>query len=140
MATSAKRYRVTVIWDPETRLASWAALAPSGGAHMARYTLQEVEMLTGERPLPPRGLRRVIRQMLRPLLRPRGPSLPGPWAERNSAVVQERVERWGRRAGAEWAKEHALKRHQRVLHDDDIVFECVLSAQCQWPPDDWDPE
>ncbi len=35
----------------------------------------------------------------------------------------EQVERWGKRAGVEWARAHARKRYQRVLDDRDIVFE-----------------
>ena len=96
---------------------------------MIRYTLEEIEMVTGERPFPPRGLRRVVRELLRPLLPVRGPSLPGPWAKRDSAAVQERIERWGRCAGTEWAREHAWKQHQRMLDEDDIVFECLVNGQ-----------
>jgi len=126
MTTSAKPYRVTVTWHPDISIATLLTRAPSGTMRMSRYTLTEIEMLTGERPFPPQGLRRVVRQILRPLLRVRGPSVPGPWAERDSAVVQQKIERWGRRAGIEWAREHALKWHQSVLDDDDIVFECIV--------------
>ncbi len=125
MTTSAKPYRVTLTWHPDISIASLVRRAPGGTLIVSRYTLAEIEMLTGERPFPAQGLRRVVRQILRPLLH-RGPSVPGPWAERDSAVVQEKIERWGRRAGIEWAREHALKWSQSVLDDDDIVFECLV--------------
>lgn len=44
----------------------------------------------------------------------------------NRASVQERIELWGRRAGAEWARAHAKRHHQRVLDDNDIVFEYIV--------------
>ena len=125
MTTSAKPYRVTLTWHPDISIATLVSSAPSGAMRMSRYTLAEIEMLTGERPFPPQGLRRVVRQILRPLLR-RRPSVPGPWAERDSAVVQQKIERWGRRAGIKWAREHALEWSQSVLDDDDIVFECLV--------------
>jgi len=133
MTTFAKPYLVTLMWDPDTSIALWSAIAPTGELCTIRYTLEEIEMMTGERPFPPRGLRRVVRDLLRPVLPVRGPSLPGPWAKRDSVAVQERVERWGRSAGIEWARKHAWKRHQRMLDEDDIVFECVIDRPGRHP-------
>jgi len=138
MTTSARPYCVTVRWERNANIASWSGLTPDGQWCTIVYTLKEIEMVTGERPFPPRGLRRVVGKLLRPLWPARVPSLPGPWANRDSTVVQARIERWGRHAGAEWARAHAWTHHQRVLGEADIVFECFVNSPRRPPAEGQD--
>jgi hypothetical protein len=49
-------------------------------------------------------------------------NLPGPWIERETSVVQQRIEDWDRRAGRAWSCEHA----RRELRDDEIVYELEI--------------
>jgi hypothetical protein len=127
MTASSQDYRVTVTWDSARNMAFWWAIAP--GSQWGRHlTLREVEMLAGDRPFPHRGLRGVAQKLAGIITRSRGVSHFDRWESRHPERVQSRVELWARREAYAWAKQHAFERNQRVLAEDEVLFDFVLGT------------